>query len=88
MFAMRLHSTRSRLVRFPGDSDAHLEDFFYSVDAELFTGHRDVTHKVFPAHALVMLVSSYLNTAKQILRADIGIRSSTIKLIRFQAVRV
>ena len=61
---LRLRRTHCRLIRFPGDSEAHSEYFFQSIDAELFTGHTDVAYQVFPAHALVMPIPLYLNTSK------------------------
>ena len=71
MSILRLRRTRCRLIRFPGDSEAHSKYFFQSIDAELFTGHTDVAHQVFPAHALLMPISFYLNTSKSVLRAEI-----------------
>ncbi len=64
MSQMRARSAHYRSVRLPGDGEAHLQYLFHSVDAELFTGHPDVAHQVFPAHARVMLVSFYLSTSK------------------------
>jgi hypothetical protein len=64
MFGLRLRCTHCRLIRFPGNSEAHSKYFFQSIDAELFTGHNDVANQVFPAHALVLPIPFYLNTSK------------------------
>ena len=69
MSAMRSGLSDRRLVRFSGNGEAHPQNLFQTVDAELFTSHSDIAQQVFPAHAFVMPASFYLKTSKCLVRA-------------------